>query len=150
MLGTSTWFEDNQPFRNDTTNYDFGREMFWDANKITGLSASTSKVEHFRLCNVRIQTNAPNGNSLGYDCDGTVVSYDKQLTASSQLVSSVSGQHPARKLLYILAVSIMNECSSPPAETGMFTVHAELAHSVSTINARMSIICHCPTSLCRA
>ena len=93
MLGTSTWFEDRQPSHNETTNYNSnynsGQEMFWNADKLTGLSASTSKVEKLRLCNVLMQTSVPIGYP-GYACDGTAVSYNKELTASSHLVSSDS------------------------------------------------------------
>ena len=91
----STWFEDRQPSHNETTNYDSnynsGQETFWNADKITSLSASTSKVEKLRLCNVLVQTSVPIG-APGYECNGgTVVSYNNELTASSHLVSRMSG-----------------------------------------------------------
>ncbi len=125
MLGTSTWSEEHQPSHNKTTNYDdgygrdeyySGREVFWNAEKITGLSVSTSQVESFRLCIIQIQAASIKSRTY-FECDGgKVVSYNSELTASSHLVSIV-----------LCALSIFHHACMPgmqnPSSESVFTIN---------------------------
>lgn len=99
MLGTSNWFQANQPSRNDSTSYEtfigsqgyggtndgYSRKYSWNADKITGLTLSTSIYEKLQLCNLEIQTSK---ELMGFDCEGGILSDPyKKLTDSSHLVS---------------------------------------------------------------